>query len=144
MLEQHESYFVVASNAFTLFQHDPFSWIVRDGSFVYIKDVDNFSKYTNRTLNAWLNELDIDTRKTFVDALYSILEHTDAVTFYDLTTNWRRSLKTIYEAVRDTDPSVRRVISQTIGALIRASAEEMKDLVHEQKLLLKAKMQNEE
>ena len=64
---------------------DPFSWIVRDGSFVYIKDVDNFSKYTNRTLNAWLNELDIDTRKTFVDALYSILEHTDAVTFYDLT-----------------------------------------------------------
>ena len=144
MLEQHESYFVVASNAFTLFQHDPFSWIVRDGSFVYIKDVDNFSKYTNRTLNAWLNELDIDTRKTFVDALYSILEHTDAVTFYDLTTNWRRSLKTIYEAVRDTDPSVRRVISQTIGALIRASAEEMKDLVHEQVLLLKDKMQNEE
>ena len=85
-----------------------------------------------------------DRRKTFVDALYSILEHTDAVTFYDLTTNWRRSLKTIYEAVRDTDPSVRRVISQTIGALIRASAEEMKDLVHEQVLLLKDKMQNEE
>lgn len=144
MLEQHESYFVVASNAFTLFQHDPFSWIVQDGSFVYIKDVDNFSKYTNRTLNAWLSELDIDTRKTFVDSLYAILRHTDAVTLYDLASNWRRNLKTIYEAVRDTDPSVRRVISQTIGALIRASAEEMKDLVHDQVLMFREKMQNEE
>ena len=144
MLEQHESYYALSQSAFTLFQHDPFSWIVEKGSFVYIKDVDNFSKYTNRTLNAWLSELDIDTRKTFVDSLYAILQHTDALTFYDLASNWRRNLKTIYEAVRDTDPSVRHVISQTIGALIRASAEEMKDLVHDQVLMLREKMQNEE
>ncbi len=144
MLGQHESYFVVGSNAFSFFQHDPFSWIVKDGSFVYIKDVDSFSKYTNRTLNAWLNNLDIETRKTFVDALYTILEHTDAFTFYDLAENWRRNLKAIYEAVRATDPSVRRVISQTIGALIRASADGMKDLVHEQVLMLREKMQSDE
>ncbi|MBQ6000922.1 MAG: DUF2974 domain-containing protein [Clostridia bacterium] len=132
MLECHESYTVVDSDAFSFFQHDPFTWIVENGSFLRIREVDEFSKYTNHSLNLWLEQTDIETRKLVVDTLFSILQSMDIHSIYDLIDNPPLRIKSALDALKDTDPEVRRVALQTLGELLRILKDEAKGLVIEQ------------
>lgn len=131
ILEQHEHYTVVSSNSFAFMQHDPFTWIVKDGRFIHIKEVDLLSKYTNRAINSWINSMDTDTRKTFIDALYSIISSANASTFSDLIASWQTNIKLIYSQIKTTDPNVRKLVHHTIAALIKASTNEMIELIKE-------------
>ena len=112
-------------------QHDPFTWIVKDGRFIHIKEVDLLSKYTNRAINSWINSMDTDTRKTFIDALYSIISSANASTFSDLIASWQTNIKLIYSQIKTTDPNVRKLVHHTIAALIKASTNEMIELIKE-------------
>lgn len=129
LLEQHECYSVVTSNSYVFLQHDPFSWVVSDGDFVRIKEVNSLSKYTNRTLNNWLNHVDKNTRQVFIDTLYSIISNTKAATFSDLLAAWQENIKLVYDGIKTTDSQVRKLIIKTIGVLIKVSTSEMKDLL---------------
>ncbi len=132
LLEYHEDYSVVASDAFAFLQHDPFAWIVQNGQFVHLEKVDGVSKYTNSTLSTWIGNMDMDTRQTFSEALYAIMASTDAATFSELLENWQSNTKAALRQARDTDPRVRRVVIKTIMSLIGTSFSEMGHLVGSQ------------
>lgn len=131
LLAEHEDYTVVESDARAIMQHDPFSWQVEDGDFVRAKDTDILSKTTDRTLNNWLSTMDEDARRTFVDALYALIQATGARTLPELTENWRSNIPSVYIAVRQMDPQIRKAMFETVGSLIRASGESVWELLDE-------------
>ncbi len=131
LLAEHEDYTVVESDARAIMQHDPFSWQVEDGDFVRAKDTDVLSKTTDRTLNNWLSTMDDETRRTFVDALYALIQATGATTLPELTENWRGNIPSVYLAVRQMDPKIRRLLFETVGSLIRASGESVWEMLDE-------------
>lgn len=131
LLEQHEDYSVVESDAFAFLQHDPFSWVVEEGAFVPIQSVTFFSEYTNKALNTWLNQLDMETRRKFVETLYQMIVSTNANTFSELLEQGGTAMKLFFRNLRSTDPEVKKLMNQTIAALIRVSMHEMKSLLHQ-------------
>lgn len=129
LLEQHGDYSVVESDAFAFLQHDPFSWVVENGAFVPIKSVTFFSEYTNKTLNTWINQLDMETRKLFVETLYHVLKSTNAKTFPELLEQGGEAMRLFIKNLRATDPEVKKLMNQTISELFRVSLHEMRDLL---------------
>ena len=129
LLEQHGDYSVIESNAFSFLQHNPFTWIVEDGKFVPLKSVTFLSEYTNQTLNTWLMQLDIETRKEFIDHLYDIFKSTNVETIPELLALGTDGVKILFRSIRESDPEVKKMMLQTIKELVRISFSEMKELI---------------
>lgn len=130
LLEEHEDYFIIASDAIAFMQHDPFKWTTQNGSFIFLEKVDMLSEYTNRTINAWLNSANKETRKIFIDTLYSIITETGASTFPELISNLR-NIKPIIIGLRSVDPEIRQLIYETLKALVISATHEMRTLIYE-------------
>lgn len=128
LLETHyDKYTVVKSNAHSIFQHDPLSWLVDGCSFVVAEQVNDLSKYTNRTILQWINNVDMTKRRQFVNALYEILLSTGATTFSELSQYIRHNFRGMYSQIRNVDPDVKELVGQTLSVLLKASTNEMKD-----------------
>ncbi len=138
LLEQHGDYSVIESNAFSFLQHNPFNWIVENGDFISVKSVTFLSEYTNQTLNTWLMQLEMETRKEFVDHLYEIFKSTNVETIPELLALGKDGVKILYRSIKESDPDKKNMMYEAIGDLIRISFSEMKELLSK-KLTLKKK-----
>lgn len=84
LLEHEEPYTVVKSSLFSILQHECFSWEVNGGSFVHVDEIDNHSRFIDRTLKTYLAEMDKKERSEFVDAFFSLLGAGGADQLFDL------------------------------------------------------------
>jgi len=85
LLEHGEAFCIVKSNETGLMQHNAFSWEVLGKHFVYQQELSKSSLALNQTIRAWLNEISLEDRAKFVDALFSILDATGAKTVSELS-----------------------------------------------------------
>lgn len=132
LLTEHEKYTVVASDAVSLLQHDPFSWRVEGTDFVTAPDTDILSKVTDRTMTHWLSQTDDATREAFVNALFALIQVTGAQTLPELTENWQRNLKSVVAATREMDPTARKMILTLVAQLIRASGRGLRETIEDE------------
>ena len=72
LLEETNNYQIIQSDAISILQHDPFTWCVENGDFIYLEQNDQLSKHTQSTLSKWLKSIDVNTRKQVIDTIYSI------------------------------------------------------------------------
>ena len=126
ILEQHSDYTVVKSDAFSVLQHDPYSWVIENGAFVKIASIDTVSRYTNQALSHWIYSLDPETRRQFVDTLYDLLGgngmgRMDALTEVPSQTILRMIRKLMLLPSDD-----RKLVLDTIRALVSAAFGEMR------------------
>lgn len=84
LLEHEEPYTVVKSSLFSILQHECFSWEIKGGSFVHVDEIDNHSRFIDRTLKTYLAEMDKKERSEFVDAFFSLLGSGGADQLFDL------------------------------------------------------------
>ena len=54
LLEEHEDYLVVDSYSVGVLQHNPFTWRVKDASFVSREEVYKGRMFMNEALNQWI------------------------------------------------------------------------------------------
>lgn len=120
LLQHQEEYQVVKSiGKGGIGQHDPFTWEIDEGEFVYVDDIDKNHKRVNETLNEWVTGLDDKQMKTFVDTLYQIVSATNASTLIDLTDEWKENAIKIVNAFRDVDGDTKKVLLDIVGALFK-------------------------
>ncbi|MDD2959175.1 MAG: DUF2974 domain-containing protein [Lachnospiraceae bacterium] len=74
LLEHEETYHIIHSSNAGLLQHDAFSWEVEGTTFIYSDSLERNSIVLDKALKLWLNRLNDDSRRKFVDSLFSILE----------------------------------------------------------------------
>ena len=91
LLEHEEEYEVVESSNDGPMQHDAMSWEVQGPSFVHVKSVTEQSVLLDKTLKAWIHQMDGREREEFVDALFAILEEGEIKTVDDLANmKWKQ------------------------------------------------------
>ncbi len=129
LLEHEENYAVVKSNQKGLWQHDGLSWEVQGSAFLRVKDVSTDSRRADLTLKNWIRELTLEQREQFCNALYQVLTSDNAFTLSDLVSPKNRW---ILRGIK-MDADVRRVLLQTLRALLSARAKSKNDLVLEKK-----------
>lgn len=117
LLEQQERFQVVKSDRLSLWQHDPFSWMIRGGRFCYLKELAPDAQYANHTISEWLNGLSRAERERFVDALYEILNVKNAESFTDLLENWQETVPAMLHAAAELDEDTKKFVLQTLKEL---------------------------
>lgn len=118
LLEHQENFEVVESSAVGIVQHNPYSWIVRDGAFVKLDTLTSGADYLNRTLADWLSLLSNEQREQFVDALYSVISASDFSSFTELRETWPNELSTLMESMKTMDDETKRIMHETLRSLM--------------------------
>lgn len=113
-----DNYHVVDSDRLWVMQHDPYSWMIENDSFVYLERVDNSSIFLNKVVNSWLESIDETKRELFVDTLYYVLDSSGCETFNDLSEH--KGFEAIYtlHAIRNLDEETKKFIIQTIISFV--------------------------
>ena len=121
LLEQQESYKIVKSKSVSLLQHDPFNWVVKDGAFVSLDHLTRDARHVDQTLTAWLQQVEPNERERLVDALFGILESTDARTLDQLRADWQKTIPAVAREAAKLDQDTREFLFRTLKELAALS-----------------------
>ncbi len=69
-----EKFEIVKSEGFTFWQHDPLCWQISGCSFINEADFADESRLFNKAFNEWIDKLNTDQKKNFVETMFCILE----------------------------------------------------------------------
>lgn len=75
LLEHTQDFVVVKSNERGLMQHNGLSWQVFVNNFLETKELSEKSRQVTEHISKWLATLNMQQRKIFVDALYTLLKN---------------------------------------------------------------------
>lgn len=117
LLQTQENYKIVNSNAFFIMQHEPFSWQVKNNDFDYAQNLSGGARYTNITINKWINNMTDKKRENFINKMFKALYATNETTFTGLATNWRKNLPIIMNELKDLDDETKELIYSIIREL---------------------------
>lgn len=126
LFEKDIRYQVVESHTFGLAQHNPFTWLVKEGHFVTVSDIYETRRFMDDTLNEWILSRDEQSLRTFVDTLFLILSASEADNLIDLTADIKRSMSGILGAMKGLDEDTQKALKQTVKALFEIAGLRMK------------------
>jgi hypothetical protein len=122
LLEHEEAYTVVDSAVRSVcLQHDGFSWQVRGGSFVHLREVSRQGRRNDAALRTWVQGLTQDQREKFVDGLFTVLSSTGAATLSDLRSESFRGAGAMVRAMKDLDQDTRDALIYAVKLLFKSN-----------------------
>ncbi len=122
MLYNDDNYTVVKSARNGIDQHNSYLWQVTGKRFLRVNRISDKTAILNSTLNKWLEDKDIETRRELFEAVYEIMTAANAKTLTDFSKDKLlliRSIKMIEPQKRDM---VFRALSQLVADIIREQA----------------------
>ena len=126
LMQNDDDYQVVQSDAFGIMQHVAFSWQLskaEDGStdFVYLEEIDAGGKYMNRTVREWLQNVDDNKRKVFIDALFDIVQQNGINDLSNLKVLNFSEIAKMVSSLRDLDEEERNIITDVLKSFVGAA-----------------------
>lgn len=130
MLFSHAGkYSVVESDQSGIMQHDPFSWHVLRSGFVLLDGFDPASKFFHETFNDWICSLSREQRELFLEALFGVIQATEARTNSELEENLLRNSVKIVRALGQLDRRTRLAVAKTMRLLFRIARRKLPDML---------------
>lgn len=123
MLEDSEVYEVVESSRFGVLQHDPFTWVIREGRFATAADVYRGRRAAAEVINRWIQSLTEEELEHITDSLFAIVGASEAETLLDFSGNWKCAVRRMASALHDTGQETKRELWKAGRALCRAARE---------------------
>lgn len=117
IFEKDIHYRVVESKTFGLAQHNPYTWKVKNGSFVEAEDIYQGRQFMNNTFNEWVLSLDEEQLKVFVDTFYQIVSASEADNLIDFAANWKKSVNAMVSAFKEIDEDTGKMIKDVMKSL---------------------------
>lgn len=111
IMNRNENYMVVKSSADSIMQHDIYSWELEISDFKYLENLSKNSILLGKSIASWLNNIDIDERKKFVDLLFDGLTES-SLNLNEIGKNISLIGKVLYKSI--TEPDIRDMLSKTI------------------------------
>ena len=116
---------MVESRTFGLLQHDPFTWLLDKGEFIYVKNLSFLQKKRDEALNDWVCALSAKDRKIFVDTLYQVISASHADNLIDFTADWKKSMNGVVSAMKEIDADTKQTLKKIIKLLFEIMLERM-------------------
>ena len=106
---------IVKSDGALFFQHLPDCWLIKGGSFVRSEGLSGFSGWTEESIQGWLDEMDDDERRLFIEAVFGVLEASGLKSFDELTEDLVGRAGSIVQSIRNMDSGSRKhVLSMAV------------------------------
>lgn len=125
LFESDMRFKVVESKTFGLLQHNPFTWLVKDGKLVEVRDIYESRKQMDNTLNEWILSLDEEQLRVFVDTLFQVINASQVDDLIQLTAEWRKSMNGIIAALKEVDDQTVGILKEVIRSLFDIAGERM-------------------
>lgn len=135
ILEEHADYKVVSSSAELHMQHNPYTWQVQGKEFVYLDSEDSFSRLVKRSLDGWLDDLDLGERKRIINTIFGVLYDTGITSFYELTEQPREKLKRVLKCISNVNPEEKRFVIIVVKRFLGIASEELRHAAKEETAL---------
>lgn len=119
LLNHQEKYTVVESTQKGVMQHDLYSWQLLGNKFVYLKEVTNGSKFIDKSITGWLEQIDIEKREQVIDIIFQIIGTTNAETLSELKNHWFSNAKILFSSYKLVDAESKKMILETLSALFK-------------------------
>lgn len=109
---------IIKSHNIGPLQHDPFSWLCEETSFVESGKFSNHILHLDRSLDQWLSELDVEQRKTFVETMFAVIsamnvESLDEISLFDL-----KEAETLLKAMKGVDPETAQCVKMMLKKFV--------------------------
>lgn len=127
MLEHRDDFSVVQSQATGIFQHNPFSWLTRDGDFLYQESLNPSAVFFDQTLDRWLKSCTPEQRETFIDTIYELIISSDATSWQEFNGAWLPNVAGVLRDGKNLDHETKEIILHTVrnfGSVASTSARE--------------------
>jgi len=122
MLFEHAGTLKVIKSAQTgLLQHLLFSWEVTHNDFVYLENVTPGSRFVDKTLRQWINNLESKDREKVIEALYAILNTAEINSIHDIEKNFLPSMAKIIKSLGNMDEHTNKLIKKTIKEFLNCA-----------------------
>ena len=112
----------IKSSGWGLMQHDALTWEVERNRFVK-GELKDSSMVIDSALSTWIDGLELEERKSFIDTLFSVLTSTGSTTLEELGQNRLKNLGGIVNALVALDKDKKDVLGRVLGALNKSSRE---------------------
>lgn len=119
-----EAYKVVASCYKGILQHDPFSWIVEEGSFCYQEEVREGNLLIDNALNNWIMSLEDTQKETFIETLFRVLAASKVDNTIDMVADWKQSLQGMATEMYHLDQDTKKAITEILRVLFEQAGED--------------------
>ncbi|MGP1459188.1 MAG: Mbeg1-like protein [Treponema sp.] len=120
---------IVESGEAGILQHDMFSWRLLGASLVTHSAFEKASEFFRDTVNSWIEELDVEKRKIFIDTIFDILAATNARTNTDLEKNIPETSVKIISAIGKLEPDIRTAVRDTLLELFAVIYKKLPDFL---------------
>ena len=112
---------VIESDAIGLYQHDAMTWKVKKDSFVEA-ELDAFGNFVDVALGSWLEKIDDETRLSIVSTVFSMIEETEAETFYEFNDSFFKNTGIIIKGLVKLPKEKRAELMTALSSLIKVSS----------------------
>ena len=129
LFEWDDRYRVVQSKVPGLAQHNPYTWVVKDGHFLEKDDIHNSRMVLDSAINEWLLGLDEKQIKLFVNTLFDVMEASEANDLIDFTADLRKSIKGILTATKELDDFTKEAVKQIAQGFLETYGNHVKEEV---------------
>ena len=103
IMEQESDYRIVSSNEKGVSQHNPFSWEISEEDFVLREALTADAVFLCHTINRVVKETTPEDQEAVINAVFDILDRTEADSFDELGANLRKELPTLMKESRELD-----------------------------------------
>lgn len=134
LLEEHEDYLVVDSHSIGVLQHNPFTWRVKDTSFVGKEGVYKGRQFMNESLNEWILALNEEQLELFGETLFHILEGCEMKNLVEIAQDWKKGINNMIRASKEVDADTRDKIYEILrilGDIVKENAKDNLDNIKE-------------
>ena len=118
-----QPYTVVRSRALGIAQHNVFTWSLDGPRFDTLPMLDKPSRLTKATMDEFLRSSTPETRRIFIDTLFSALGTGSALTLSDLAEHWTDTANALLTALRTLDASTRKAVLSMVGTMATSGVE---------------------
>lgn len=123
VLEGSKDYIAIRCEAVSgAFAHNPYKWIIENGTFVQAGELAKHSVIMHKSLNEWIMELDEQQFELMVDNLFGIFESTDEADFNSILSNWKSTSVKMMQTAANMDKEQWKNILAIIKALLEEIA----------------------
>jgi len=121
LFEHGETPMVVKSTASGAMQHNLCSWEVTFNNMVNAGELTQQSRFIDKIIGEWIDQIDEGQRQQFIQAIYTILVSRDASSLADLTDHWRKTAGGIINALIHMDKPTKKLMMKIIGNLFNTA-----------------------
>ncbi len=126
ILENHGKYEIVESRGIGTFQHNIYSWKIKDGAIIRAKNMTSAKIKRDAALNEWILSLSEEEIHLFIDTLYEVLSASEASDVFEFGADLKKSLQNVATAAREVDENTRKTLQKMIRSLFEMMLENMK------------------